>query len=95
MTADLSDATAVESLRQPIDAEHADVALPVNATGVFAPKPFLEHTAEDYDRYLALNRRKSRKSPRSCCPTTPDGVLERCGTPTAASWPGATDHGSP
>lgn len=28
----------------------------VNASGVFAPKPFLEHTVEDYNSYLDLNR---------------------------------------
>lgn len=28
----------------------------VNASGIFAPKPFLDHTAEDYDSYLDLNR---------------------------------------
>tara|TARA_R110002049_G_scaffold234578_4_gene407795 strand:- start:124 stop:870 length:747 start_codon:yes stop_codon:yes gene_type:complete len=28
----------------------------VNASGVFAPKPFLEHTTEDYNAYLDLNR---------------------------------------
>jgi len=28
----------------------------VNASGIFGPKPFLEHTAEDYDSYLDLNR---------------------------------------
>lgn len=28
----------------------------VNASGIFGPKPFLEHTLEDYDAYLNLNR---------------------------------------
>lgn len=28
----------------------------VNASGIFAPKPFLEHTKEDYNSYLDLNR---------------------------------------
>ncbi|CAM1340720.1 SDR family NAD(P)-dependent oxidoreductase [Tenacibaculum amylolyticum] len=28
----------------------------VNASGIFGPKPFLEHTLEDYDSYLDLNR---------------------------------------
>ena len=28
----------------------------VNASGIFGPKPFLEHTREDYDSYLDLNR---------------------------------------
>ena len=28
----------------------------VNASGIFGPKPFLEHSLEDYDAYLNLNR---------------------------------------
>lgn len=28
----------------------------VNASGIFGPKPFLEHTSADYDSYLDLNR---------------------------------------
>lgn len=28
----------------------------VNSSGIFGPKPFLEHTVEDYDAYLNLNR---------------------------------------
>ncbi len=28
----------------------------VNASGIFGPKPFLDHTNEDYDSYLDLNR---------------------------------------
>lgn len=28
----------------------------VNAAGIFAPKPFLEHTLEDYDAYMNLNK---------------------------------------
>ncbi|MPY47584.1 SDR family NAD(P)-dependent oxidoreductase [Streptomyces acidicola] len=56
MTADLNDPEAVEGLRSILNDEHADAGLLVNAAGVFAPKRFLEHTAEDYDRYQALNR---------------------------------------
>jgi len=58
----------VEALAHPIDDREAlpallqklDAAGPfdllVNAAGVFAPKPFLEHEADDYDRYLDINR---------------------------------------
>jgi NAD(P)-dependent dehydrogenase (short-subunit alcohol dehydrogenase family) len=28
----------------------------VNASGIFGPKPFLDHTLEDYNSYLDLNR---------------------------------------
>ncbi|MFJ8855931.1 SDR family NAD(P)-dependent oxidoreductase [Streptomyces sp. NPDC102437] len=56
LAADLTDANAVEGLRAVLAEEHADAALLVNAAGVFAPKPFVEHTGEDYDRYQAINR---------------------------------------
>ncbi|MGX1852475.1 SDR family NAD(P)-dependent oxidoreductase [Streptomyces sp. NPDC055299] len=56
LAADLTDADAVERLRVDLTEEHADAALLVNAAGVFAPKPFVEHTYEDYDRYQDLNR---------------------------------------
>lgn len=53
---DLTDITSVETLRQVLTNEHADATLLVNAAGVFAPKPFLDHTPTDYDSYLDLNR---------------------------------------
>jgi NAD(P)-dependent dehydrogenase (short-subunit alcohol dehydrogenase family) len=33
-----------------------DVKYLINAAGVFSPKPFLEHTGEDYDAYMDLNK---------------------------------------
>ena len=54
--ADLSDAQSVEKLLDVIRTDHADATMLVNAAGVFAPKPFLEHTPEDYDRYMSINR---------------------------------------
>lgn len=56
LAADLADPAAVDRLRVSLTEEHADATLLVNAAGVFAPKTFLEHTAEDYDRYQAINR---------------------------------------
>ncbi|MFG2732745.1 SDR family NAD(P)-dependent oxidoreductase [Streptomyces canus] len=56
LAADLNDVDTVERLRADLTKEHADAALLVNAAGVFAPKPFVDHTFEDYDRYQALNR---------------------------------------
>lgn len=56
LAADLNDFDAVERLRADLTTEHADADLLVNAAGVFAPKPFMDHTPEDYDRYQALNR---------------------------------------
>ena len=37
-------------------AEFSTLDYLVNASGIFGPKPFLEHTPEDYDSYLDLNR---------------------------------------
>jgi NAD(P)-dependent dehydrogenase (short-subunit alcohol dehydrogenase family) len=54
--ADLADPDAVDNLRAVLTEEHADATLLVNAAGVFAPKTFLEHTTEDFDRYQAINR---------------------------------------
>lgn len=54
--ADLTDPASVAALRARLAAKHADADLLVNAAGVFAPKPFLEHTEADYDAYLDLNR---------------------------------------
>lgn len=54
--ADLSNDASVQSLRSELTSAHADATLLVNSAGVFAPKPFLEHSAEDYDRQLVLNR---------------------------------------
>ncbi|MEV6283842.1 SDR family oxidoreductase [Kribbella sp. NPDC051770] len=56
ITVDLADAAAVEDTRRQLAAEHADATLLVNAAGVFLPKPFLEHSRQDYDLYQDLNR---------------------------------------
>ncbi|MER7794379.1 SDR family oxidoreductase [Streptomyces sp. NPDC097640] len=56
LAADLTVPAAVDRLRLILTEEHTDATLLVNAAGVFAPKPFLEHTPEDYDRYQAINR---------------------------------------
>lgn len=56
ITADLTDPGGTEAVQAQLAAEHADATLLVNAAGVFAPKPFLDHTGADYDRYLDLNR---------------------------------------
>jgi len=36
--------------------EMKDVTHLINAAGIFSPKPFVEHTTEDYDVYMNLNR---------------------------------------
>ncbi|MGW0816962.1 SDR family NAD(P)-dependent oxidoreductase [Streptomyces viridiviolaceus] len=56
LAADLGDVAAVERLRADLAKDHADADFLVNAAGLFAPKPFLDHTPEDYDRYQAFNR---------------------------------------
>jgi NAD(P)-dependent dehydrogenase (short-subunit alcohol dehydrogenase family) len=55
-TADLARTSETDALRARIDVHHADIDCLVNAAGVFAPKAFVEHTAQDYDRYLDLDR---------------------------------------
>ena len=51
---DLYDRDAVDRYAQSLSSEEYDVL--VNAAGTFEPKPFLEHSNDDYDRYLELNR---------------------------------------
>jgi len=53
---DITSGAGRASLIDHLHAKHADATLLVNAAGVFAPKPFLEHTEADYDRYLEINR---------------------------------------
>jgi len=45
----------VRLIRQ-IDEEMEEIHYLVNAAGIFSPKPFLEHTEEDYDAYMEINR---------------------------------------
>lgn len=56
IAADLYDPASVAALVARIDAEARHVDRLVNAAGYFFPKPFLDHTAADYDRYHDLNR---------------------------------------
>ena len=52
---DITDRVAVNQLINKI-AAFSNLDYLVNASGIFGPKPFLEHTVEDYDSYLDLNR---------------------------------------
>lgn len=56
LCADLYDFDAVQQLIERIDTEDRHIDRLVNAAGYFYPKPFLDHTREDYDRYHDLNR---------------------------------------
>ncbi|WP_026706919.1 SDR family NAD(P)-dependent oxidoreductase [Flavobacterium frigidarium] len=54
-TANISNTDDVAALISKIDAlENLDYL--VNASGIFGPKPFLDHTLEDYNSYQDLNR---------------------------------------
>jgi NAD(P)-dependent dehydrogenase (short-subunit alcohol dehydrogenase family) len=50
--ADLSKAADVQALSQQLSADFPGMRYLVNNAGVFSPKPFVDHTPEDYDRYL-------------------------------------------
>ncbi len=54
-TVNISDQNQVQQLTDAINQlENLDYL--VNASGIFGPKPFLDHTVEDYNSYLDLNR---------------------------------------
>ncbi|MDT7833380.1 SDR family oxidoreductase [Flavobacteriaceae bacterium S356] len=54
-TVDISNSSQLKDFLKAIDAlDRVDYL--VNASGIFGPKPFLDHTISDYDAYLNLNR---------------------------------------
>lgn len=53
---DLTDEAAVRAFAARVPEAFSDLTGLVNGAGVFVPKPFLEHSEEDYDQYLDLNR---------------------------------------
>lgn len=53
---DLSNFESVQALIAKIASEHSDIDLLVNSAGIYYPKAFLEHSVEDYDNFLNLNR---------------------------------------
>ena len=52
---DITDRNAVDTFCARIQS-FANLDYLVNASGIFGPKPFLDHTIQDYDSYLDLNR---------------------------------------
>lgn len=52
---DITNGDELDILIKEIDSIHKIDYL-VNASGIFGPKPFLDHTKEDYNSYLDLNR---------------------------------------
>lgn len=53
--ADVSDHQDTSRLVEQIASKLTNVHYLVNSAGVFLPKPFLDHSETDYDRYLNLN----------------------------------------
>jgi len=53
---DLTKKNDVGSLVRHVRDEMKDVKYLINAAGVFSPKAFLEHTSEDYNTYMDLNK---------------------------------------
>jgi len=56
LNGDLSSPQGLAGLQRALAEQHADVDLLVNAAGIFAPKSFLQHSQEDFDAYMALNK---------------------------------------
>jgi NAD(P)-dependent dehydrogenase (short-subunit alcohol dehydrogenase family) len=52
----IGDRAESDALAKRIETELPNIKYLVNAAGVFAPKPFLEHGPDDYDSYHDLNR---------------------------------------
>jgi len=53
---DLTQKDAVDNLVRHVRDKMKEVKFLINAAGVFSPKSFLEHTLQDYDAYMDLNR---------------------------------------
>jgi len=53
---DLYNETSVDEFIAQLNETPRAIKYLVNAAGVFAPKPFLEHNKADYDHYLDLNK---------------------------------------
>lgn len=56
LTVDLTRPNEVADLGRQLQSDFPGVRFLVNNAGVFSPKPFVDHTAEDYDRYLDITR---------------------------------------
>ncbi|WP_182022415.1 SDR family oxidoreductase [Haloquadratum walsbyi] len=55
-TVNLYDSDDVTAFVEAIEESEASIEYLVNAAGSFQPKPFLEHTEADYDKYHDINR---------------------------------------
>ena len=54
--ADLYQREGIQTLLDFINQEETTVGYLVNAAGYFSPKPFVEHTEDDYEIYMGLNK---------------------------------------
>ncbi|MGK0392473.1 MAG: sugar dehydrogenase [Alcanivorax borkumensis] len=54
--ANLYDQSDVDAVNNKINNEERHIKYLVNAAGYFNPKPFIEHTVDDYDTYSVVNR---------------------------------------
>jgi len=54
--ADLYQQEGIQTLLAFINDEGVNVSYLVNAAGYFSPKPFVEHTLDDYEIYMGLNK---------------------------------------
>lgn len=56
LTADLSSMESVAKLIAALKKDHSDIDMLVNSAGIYYPKSFIEHSVEDYNNFLDLNR---------------------------------------
>jgi len=56
LQSNLYNAQSVQKLVDYINATNTHISYLVNAAGYFSPKPFIEHTSDDYNTYLDLNK---------------------------------------
>jgi len=56
MKADLYQPEGIQALLAFINDENTNISYLVNAAGYFSPKPFVEHTVDDYEIYMGLNK---------------------------------------
>jgi len=54
--ADLYQREGIQTLLDFINQEETTIGYLVNAAGYFSPKPFIEHTDDDYEIYMGLNK---------------------------------------
>jgi NAD(P)-dependent dehydrogenase (short-subunit alcohol dehydrogenase family) len=52
----LYNSDSVKKLLALINSTETEISYLVNAAGYFSPKPFIEHSTDDYDTYLELNK---------------------------------------